>query len=357
MISARVDGRPIDLPPSDRVRAWTPAQGLLWLDVAEPAAGDLRYLDEALQLHPLVLEDLQHRNQRPKVDDYPSLLFVVLFGAVHGADASELELAEVHVLLGEGWIATVADHEVLALRRLWEACDVRPEIGHGGSGPVFHRICDALVDSMFPILDEVDDEIDRVENAIIQRADETTVADIFRLKRELNVLRRILGPQRDLLQVLAGPRVARLDAETQLYLRDVYDHAVRMVEQVDSYRDIVTGALDVYLSSVSNRLGEQTRRLTIVATIFLPLTFLTGFFGMNFGVLVASIATTAAFAVAVCAMVLSVPLVYWVSQRFTARVQPIPAGARRRGPRGRPYTRLVRRRAASGAQGGQEGSP
>ena len=355
MISARVDGRPVDLPPADRVAAWKQGDGLLWLDTSAPGAEDLGYLNTALHLHPLVLEDLQNRNQRPKVDEYPNLLFVVLFGALRDEDGM-LRMVEVHVLLGDGWIATVSDVEVPALRQLLSACEVRPQLASDRPSSVFHRVCDALVDSMFPILDEVDDEIDRVENAIVARADETTVADIFRLKRELNGLRRVLGPQRDLLQVLAGPRAARLDAEAQLYLRDVYDHAVRMVEQVDSYRDIITGALDVYLSSVSNRLGEQTRRLTIVATIFLPLTFLTGFFGMNFGALVSAIQTPAAFAAGLVAMAVSVPLVYVVSQRLTARVGAVPGSAPGPRVRGRPYTRLVRRRAAPPARGGQEGS-
>ncbi len=260
------------------------------------------------------------------------------------------------MLLGDAWIATVSDVEVPALRALWGACEVRPDLAGGRPAAVFHRVCDALVDSMFPVLDEVDDEIDRVENDIVERADVDTVSDIFRLKRELNGLRRVLGPQRDLLQLLSGPRVGRLDPDAQLYLRDVYDHAVRMVEQIDSYRDIITGSLDVYLSSVSNRLGEQTRRLTIVATIFLPLTFLTGFFGMNFGVLVSAISTRAAFAAGLSAMAVSVPLVYLVSQRFTARVRPVPGGPSGRPARSRPYTRLVRRRAAQDAHRGQEGS-
>jgi magnesium transporter len=210
---------------------------------------------------------------------------------------------------------------------------------------------------MFPILDAIDDEIERVENNIVERADETTVQDIFRLKRDLNVLRRILGPQRDLMQQLAGPRT-HLDAEAQLYLRDVYDHAVRMVEQVDSYRDIVNGALDVYLSSVSNRLGEQSRRLTIIATIFLPLTFLTGFFGMNFGALVSAIATPAAFAAGIVAMLVSVALVWFVMQRLTARARPVPGAPRQGGRRlhVRPYTRLVRRHVAQKAHGEQGGS-
>jgi magnesium transporter len=242
-----------------------------------------------------------------------------------------------------------------AVRQLWEVCDKRPEICHAGAAQVFYRLCDALVDSVFPILDSVDDDIDRVETGIVERADEMTVGEIFRLKRELNVLRRVLGPQRDLLQSLAGPRSARLDAEAQLWLRDVYDHAVRMVEQVDSYRDIITGALDVYLSSVSNRLGEQTRRLTIVATIFLPLTFLTGFFGMNFGFLVNSIATRAAFVAGVVAMAVSVPLVLVVSQRLTRNVEPVPVARRRRSFRTRPYTRSGRGRPAAPADRGDDG--
>jgi magnesium transporter len=349
MIRTRVDGRLAERPTPEEVGAWTAGRGLLWLDVPVTEPGDVAWLDSALHLHPLVLEDLEHRNQRPKADEYPNLLFIVLFGTLRD-ESGELALSEVHVLLGDGWLVTVSDAEIPALSQLWGACEKRPETGGGGSAQLLYRICDTLVDSVFPILDDVDDDIDRIETAIVERADAGTVADIFRLKRELNILRRVLGPQRDLLQLLSGPRIARLDAEAQLYLRDVYDHAVRMVEQIDSYRDIVTGALDVYLSSVSNRLGEQTRRLTIVATIFLPLTFLTGFFGMNFGQEVNAISTTRAFIAGMAVMLVSVPLVLWVSQRFTANVRPVPPPPRGRRPRVRPYTRLSRQ-GARGAPG------
>ena len=351
MIQTRVGGTVSGPLSVEEVRAWTSDRELLWLDVAAPDPADITYLRDALRLHPLVVEDLEHRNQRPKVDEYPHYLFVVLFGM--DREGGEIELTEVHVLLGDGWLATASDREVPALRQLWSACDKRPEItGHGPSA-LFHKLCDALVDSMFPVLDDVDDEIERVENNIIERADETTVRDIFALKRDLNRLRRVIGPQRDLFQVLAGPRTPRLDAEAQLYLRDVYDHAVRMVEQVDAYRDIVTGALDVYLSSVSNRLGEQTRRLTIVATIFLPLTFLTGFFGMNFGVLVSGISTRTAFIAGLCVMAASVPVVLLVSQRLTASAQPVPAARVRHGS----YTRRIaaRVRDARHQSGGDSG--
>ena len=328
MIETRVDGRSVSQLSVDQLRSWTAKQGLLWLDASPGEPDDVAYLNAALGLHPLVIEDIEQSNQRPKVEDYDNMLFVVLFGTVRDEHGSLL-LAEVHILLGDGWIATVSDTAVPALRSLWSTCDKRPEIAQSNPSMLFHRICDALVDSVFPILDEIDEEIDRIENSIVQRAEPSIVVDIFRLKHDLSVLRHVLGPERDLLQILAGPRSPRLDPETQIYLRDVYDHAVRMVEQVDSYRDIITGALDVYLSSVSNRLGEQSRRLTVVATIFLPLTFLTGFFGMNFGALVKAISTPQALAAGLSAMALSVVLVVIVSQRLTARVRPIPVPADR----------------------------
>ena len=340
MIDVRVDGRSVKALSVEEVKGWTATQGLLWLDASPADAADIEFLSKSLELHPLVIEDLENRNQRPKVDDYDTYMFVVMFGAVRDANG-ELTLAEVHVLLGDGWLTTVSDIEVPALRQLWHACDKRPEIGQRGASMLFHHICDSLVDSVFPILDEIDGEIDRIENNIVQRADMQTVSDIFGLKRELGVLRRVLGPERDLLQVLSGPRTPRLDAETQVYLRDVYDHAVRMVEQIDAYRDIITGALDVYLSSVSNRLGEQTRRLTVVATIFLPLTFLTGFFGMNFAVLVSAISTPQALAGGLAAMAVSVVAVTLISMRLTVRASPLPTPKRPR-----PFPVRVRRRRA-----------
>src|SRR5258708_1778345 len=122
MIEARVDDSRIDLPGVEKVRAWTAGDGVLWLHVSAPDAQDLDFLDRALQLHPLVLEDLQHRNQRPKIDEYPSMLFVVLFGAVRTAEL-EVTLAEEHVLLGDAWIATVIDVETPAVRQLCNPCD------------------------------------------------------------------------------------------------------------------------------------------------------------------------------------------------------------------------------------------
>lgn len=320
MIEVRRDGRVVD-EPLHAVRGRP--HGLLWVRATAPTSAEVEALAKAFHLHPLAVEDILNRNQRPKIDDYPQHLFVVLFGAVP-TSGLEIELVEIHVAAGDGYVLTIADRELPALEALATTIDRRPEQGAGSADLLLYRVADAVVDSLLPILDTIDAGIDSVENEIITHPRQVTLRRVFTLKRDLNALRRVLGPQRDLLQSLTSPRSKRIGEEAQLYLRDVYDHTVRIAEELDGFRDTVTSALDVYLSSVSNRLGEQTRRLTVVATIFLPLTFLTGFFGMNFAFLVGAISTTLAFAIGMVAMAVSVAVVLLVVIVTTRRAQPIP---------------------------------
>jgi magnesium transporter len=309
-----------------------PNATMRWVVCVDPTPGEIDELAAAFDMHPLVVEDIQTRNQRPKVDEYEDRhqIFVVLFAAVRQADGRHVTLQEVHVLVGPDYVVTITDTEIPALAALASLCGRRDDILARGPGKLFYRLCDAVVDSYFPILDDMDATIDDLETSIIERADQSTVREIFDVKRELNVLRRVLGPQRDLLQGLAGPHGPLLGEEAQLYLRDVYDHGVRIVEQVDSYRDIVTSALDVYLSSVSNRLGEQTRRLSVIATIFLPLTFFTGFFGQNFGFLVNAIQSREAFVVGLSAEIVSIACIWYAVRRATMGARPLPDERRRR---------------------------
>ena len=319
--------------PGRRVEGLAPAEpgGTRWVQCVEPTPEEIDRLTREFHIHPLAVEDIQNRNQRPKVDDYGAQLFVVLFAAVRRTAGGPVHLVEVHVLVSAESIVTICDIPVPALSALGDLCCRRPDIV-STTGGAFHRICDAVIDSFFPVLDELQTAIDDLETSIVERADRTTVREIFDIKRELNVMRRVLGPQRDLLQGLAGPHGPLLGPEAQLYLRDVYDHAVRIVEQVDADRDIVTTGLDVYLSSVSNRLAEQTRRLSVVASIFLPLTFFTGFFGQNFGWLIRHVDSTAAFAVGVTCEILSVAIIWVVVRRLTMGARPVPdqPGRRRR---------------------------
>ena len=311
-----------------------PNATMRWVICVDPTPGEVDELAAAFDIHPLAVEDIQTRNQRPKVDEYEDRrqLFVVLFAAVRTGDGHQVTLHEVHVLVGPDYVVTVTDADVPVIGDLATLCGRRDDILAKGPGKLFYRLCDAVVDSYFPVLDDMDAVIDDLETSIIERADQSTVREIFDVKRELNVMRRVLGPQRDLLQGLAGPHGPLLGGEGQLYLRDVYDHAVRIVEQVDSYRDIVTSALDVYLSSVSNRLGEQTRRLSVMATIFLPLTFFTGFFGQNFGVLVNGIQSREAFVIGLSAEIVSVACIWYAVRRATIGARPLPTDRDRRRP-------------------------
>jgi magnesium transporter len=319
-----------------------PDAPMRWVVCVDPTPDEVEELARAFHIHPLAVEDIQTRNQRPKLDRYGDQLFVVLFAAVRQGDSAHVRLSEVHVLVGPDYLVTVTDEEIPVISDLATLCGRRDDILASGPGRLFYRLCDAVIDSYFPVLDELNAAIDDLETAIIERADQKTIRDIFEIKRELAVMRRVLGPQRDLIQGLAGPHGPLLGEEAQLYLRDVYDHAVRIVEQLDAYRDVVSGALDVYLSSVSNRLGEQTKRLSIVATIFLPLTFLTGFFGQNFGFLIQTIQSPRAFAIGVSAEAVSVALIFYVARRTTMRARPLPADTAARRPRltvGRPRLR------------------
>ena len=333
MIRARLNGHLLDAVHSvadlQRVDA-SPGQ-VLWVHCDVPDDAELAAIASRFHVHPLAVEDLRNANQRPKLDDYGDQLFVVLFGALKLPDDT-IGLAEVHFLIGDGYLVTVTTERMPAIDALEKQLDLRPELCGPSPDMMFYRICDNLVDSVFPLLDHIGTQIDDVEDEVLEKPDRATLRTIFGLKRDLLTLRRVTGPQRDLLQSLTAPRTPRIGGETQLFLRDVYDHTVRIAEQVDSFRDLVSSSLDAYLTSVSNRLGEQTRRLTVVATIFLPLTFLTGFFGMNFAFLIGHIDTPQAFFIGLGVMAISVPSLVIVVTRLNRRAAPLPP--ERRGPKG-----------------------
>jgi magnesium transporter len=326
MIRARLDGKVLENvhQVSDLERIAPHPGQLLWVCSEAPDDEEIGAIATHFHVHPLAVEDLSHTNQRPKLDDYGDQLFIVLFGAIPCDDGS-IGLAEVHFLVGDGYLVTVTSAHVPALDALDKQLDLRSELGACTADMLLYRICDALVDSVFPLMDRVGQQIDDVEAAVLTNPDRRTMHTIFDLKRDLLTLRHVTGPQRDLLQSLTTPRSDRIGKDTQLYLRDVYDHTVRIAEEVDSFRDLVSSLLDAYLTSISNRLGEQTRRLTVVATIFLPLTFLTGFFGMNFAFLVGHIASTQAFFLGLSLMAVSVPTLVVIVTRLNRRADPLPA--------------------------------
>jgi magnesium transporter len=276
-----------------------------WLDLTDPSADEVAALGEAFSFHPLALEDLSKRGQRPKLEDFGDFMFLVYYGVGEGSD-SEIELEEVHAFLSGGYLVTSHKRRCAVLEEARERLDAQSPRSEQF---VIYRVLDGLTDSFFPVLERLDERMEALDGEIFDRPQPRQLEEITALRRQLVRLRRVVTPQRDLLargvdDILEIPG---LEADSRNYFRDVYDHAIRISDQIDSYRDLLAGTRDAYLSVVSNRLNQITKKLTVVATIFLPLSFIVGFFGQNFKWMVTNIDSAGAFfALGIGSLVLSV---------------------------------------------------
>lgn len=267
---------------AERIRALRERGEVFWLDLADPKASDLDRLRELVTIHPLAFEDTNEFGQRAKLDHYPQSALLVVYGAAPRTGARP-RLVEVHLHISGDALVTVSREPLTAL------ADARRDIAAQPSahqGHAVHRVLDALADSFLDALDGYDDTIDDLQESVAEHPTSAHRRQIFTLRRELAELRRVLIPQRDLL----APGGTLADAIPQLHadamrdaFRDVHDHLERAAGQLGSYREQLAGLLDLYLTEVSTRLNEVMKRLTMIATVFLPLSFLVGFFGMNFG--------------------------------------------------------------------------
>lgn len=268
-----------------------------WLDLADPGDEEQAFLAETFHFHPLALEDMRKRGQRPKLEDFGEYVFLVYYGAREKAGAEgEVELQEVHAFVSGGYVVTSHEGPVEALAAAGKRLVAQPPRSEQF---VVYRVLDGLTDSFFPVLERLDDELEKLDEEIFDDPSPAHLERITQLRRQLVELRRVATPQRDLLargtdDILEIPG---LQADSREYFRDVYDHSIRISEQIDSFRDLLSGSRDAYLSTVSNRLNQITTQLTVVATIFLPLSFLVGFFGQNFAWLVRNISSETDFLV------------------------------------------------------------
>jgi magnesium transporter len=265
-----------------------------WLDLRDPSEEDLHRLAERLGFHPLAVEDSLQFGQRAKLEEYDDFVFLVVFGWAPDADG----LVEVHIYYSQRWIVTVRRDTSPSFEELHEHCS-RTLAEEAEPILLLHHIVDGLVDSFLPPLERINDRLEAIEDAIVSTSDERYVAEILTLRRRVAQLRKALGPERDLFGRVTG-RIVELPGMTQessRYFRDVYDHLTRLTEMLDVSRELMSSALDVYLSAASNRLGSVTKQLTVIASIFLPLTFITGFFGQNFGWMVTHVDTGTDFLV------------------------------------------------------------
>lgn len=260
------------------------SEGLLWVDFeATPPEEDAPILLDTFGFHPLAVDDALAESHVPKLDDWGEYLYIVLHAVVFSQEnGGELDTQELDIFMGQNYIVTHHDQSIAALERVWSACHRDERIFKNGVDHLLYRLVDEVVASYMPVVEAMDDAIDQSEDQIFDRPTPHTLEKIFSLKRSVLRLRRIIGPQREVLNKLARDDYQVIDYRARVYFRDVYDHLVRLYDIAESIRDLVGGALDTYLSVINNRMNDIMKTLTIITTLFMPLSFITGFFGMNF---------------------------------------------------------------------------
>jgi len=267
-----------------RERLVPPPSGVVrWIDLEKQTEETLELLRKGFDFHPLAIEDCLHLDQRPKVETFGHVTFVVTHGFLcDGKKVEKLEPLELHAFLGEGYLVTVHQEALPQLAAARKRALTKPQIAQRGPDFLHYLVVDHMVDAIFPILDKVSEELEHLEEEVLWTPSREHLARIFSLKHELSIMRRVLSPQRDLVLGLAKAPDTYVSEANAAYYRDVYDHLVRMAEVIDMNRDLLSSTMDAYLSSVSNRTNEVMKYLTIMSALFLPLSFVVGFFGQNF---------------------------------------------------------------------------
>lgn len=282
LFTSEETGLQADYPLTQLDRALKARGGLLWADFCgEPNETCEPILRDVFGFHPLAVEDALQQTNLPKVDDWGDYLYIVL-DALDLSPQGELRRIELDVFLGPNYLVTHHDDPIPALERAWEACQRDERHVRDGADHLLYRIADYLVAAYMPIVEQMDIEVDEIEDQLFVSPSSDMVERLFNLKRALLVMRRTITPQREVLNKLARDDYRVIDRRDRIFFRDVYDALVRLHDLNESMRDLVGGALDTYLSIVNNRMNDVMKTLTVITTLFMPISFIAGFFGMNF---------------------------------------------------------------------------
>jgi magnesium transporter len=293
------------------------AKSMLWLDLREAGEDTLTLLREVFEFHPVALDDTSEFGQRPKGESFGDMVFFVAYAATSVGGP----MTEVHIFYSETFLVTVRRKGCDALDQVRRDAPAQRQVEPRGRPPrllMLHDILDAMIDSFFPPLSDLDDRIDALIEKIFVKPSQDELAELLSLQRWLVGMRKLVTPQRDVMAgILSGAvDLPGRDSASEPYIRDLYDHVIRISDQVDSYRDLLSNAMDAYLSMVSNRLNEVMKQLTIIATVFLPLSFLTGFFGQNFSWLVSHLGGLPSFLIlGIGTEAFAVGALYWLFRR------------------------------------------
>lgn len=278
--------QPVNIDSVEDIRTYLAfPEGITYVSIEDATSDELDLvLRGVFNFHPLAIEDCESPGyQAAKIDDYGDYIFLIAHAVDPKQDLSELRTMEIDLFLGKRFVVTCStDPGIPFLPKLYSLIHKDERLSSKTSDFLCHTILDALVDDYMPLIDQLETEVELLEDSVMEKPNPETLHRVLSLKHSIMELRRIVGPQRELMNRLSRNEFAQVTPESLIYFRDIYDHLVRIQDLTDLIRDIVTGTLDIYLNSTSLRLNEIMKALTIVSTIFLPLTFITGAFGMNF---------------------------------------------------------------------------
>lgn len=242
----------------------------------------IEQLGTAVQLHPLVMEDMLNTDQRPKMDAGDETIFVVLRLLSFDSEKQEIVNEQVSLVLGHNWVFSLTEKSDSVFEPIRRRLENKRRVRFMGIDYLFYALIDAIVDNYFDVLEHIGDRIEGLESDVMENSSQDQLLRLHRYKRSMLVIRRAVWPLREVLSSFTRDSSSLITAEVRVFMRDVYDHTVHIMDTVESTRDLLMGLLDLYMSGVSNRMNEVMKVLTTIATIFMPLTFIAGVYGMNF---------------------------------------------------------------------------
>jgi magnesium transporter len=258
---------------------------LVWIDVACPREAEAEFLRDRLRFHPLAVEDCVRGRQRPKLDRYPGYFFLVMYAAAVNPERERMALHEVHLFLGRRYMVTVHDHRVAEFGEVLARWRSNPA-AFATVGVLAHAVMDTIVDHYFPVIDHFSDRVEEMEAGIFEgKHQQIGLEQLLNVRREMTLFRKVLGPQRDVVSTLLRRDLPFLSADLSLYFQDVHDHMMRVVEEIDTLRDLLTGAMEAQLSVTSNQLNITMRVMGAWSIILMSMALVSGIYGMNFDVM------------------------------------------------------------------------
>lgn len=255
-----------------------------WINIDGIHQGDvIEKIGVHFGLHPLLLEDIMNTDQRPKMEDYDSYLFVVLKMLTINPSGNDVASEQISLVLGQNFVISFQEKEGDIFDVIRERIkNNKGRIRKSGADYLAYSLIDAIVDNYFLVLETIGDRVESLEDELVSNPTESTLRAIHQLKREMLFLRKSVWPLREVISSLEKSESELVKEHTELYLRDIYDHTIHVIDSIETFRDVLSGMLEIYLSSLSHKMNRVMKTLTIIATIFMPLTFLVGIYGMNF---------------------------------------------------------------------------